>query len=507
MTRGWETVNEWGDDALCAAGEFFSANRRLLLLTVGVGVLAYGYELTHLTFSIDEEVLWQAPDSLAVWPAQRRWGMYLLQRFVLPDAGYPFTSAALAILFLSLAAILLADKWRTSATAQAVFCVLFVSFPTFAHIQLFDYMGAHCGLAVLLVVAGYRLFAAADRPGVPLARQVALLGPAFAVLTLATATHQSLLAVFPTLLALDLTVDAFRNELTVPAAIKRTGVAAVLTIAAAVAAYGVPLAAGLRSNGYVESYFRWGTDSARLILARLWANAVPFVSGRSMTYSSVPTMAVAAGGLLILAWRRARPALASAATLALLVGPLAIHIAFGNWMPSRSMMAVPFAFAGMWYLLFEFSGKAIRAAVLVFACYVTIWHSSVISRLSFAQELSYHADTLVGSRVLDLMYDVRPGLAHDGTPLMFVGMIEARRSPLFLSEEVFGGSFWRWDNGNPGRMLLFLQALGFPMSAQLAPVKDWDHARAIARSMPAFPDRGCVQFRDGILIVKLSESQ
>ena len=477
-------VNGWCDEALDDAAGFFSANRLLLALTIVVGVFAYGYELTHLTFSIDEEVLWQVPDRLGVWLAQRRWGMYLLQRFVLPDAGYPFTSAALSIVFLSLAAVLLAAKWRSPATAQAVFCVLFVSFPTFAHIQLFDYMGAAVGLAVLLVVVAYRLFAAA------LTRQISLLVPALAVLTFATATHQSLLAVFPTLLALDLAFSAFRNELAPHAAVKRVGVAAALTVAAALASYGIAVAAGLKSDGYVESFFRWGTDSTQLILARLWGAIVPFVSGRSRTYSSIPIMVVPAVGLLVLAWRRTRPLLASAATLALLVSPLAIHIAFGTWMSSRSMMSVPFVFAGLWYLLFESSGKAVRAAVLMFACYITIWHSSVISRLSFAQELTYHADTLVGSRVMDLIYDIRPGIARDGTPLMFVGMIDARRPPLFISEEAFGGSFWRWDDGNPERMRLFLQALGFPASVRLAPAE-----RLGSRSRPRAKHAGVSRSR------------
>src|SRR6185295_17239173 len=90
---------------------------------------------------------------------QQRWGMYLLQTLILPQTIYPFTTAALSILFLALSSVVFARRTGLPTTAQAVFCLLFVSFPTFAHIQCFAYMGPHVAVAILLVVLAEKLFA------------------------------------------------------------------------------------------------------------------------------------------------------------------------------------------------------------------------------------------------------------------------------------------------------------------------------------------------------------
>jgi hypothetical protein len=478
---------------------FLGENAALLALTVAVGAFAYGYELTHLTFSIDEEIFWQSGDSLSVWLHQRRWGMYLLHRFVLPHAVYPFTSAALAIVFLSLSSVLLVGRAPASPVAKAVFCAFFVSFPTFAHVQGFSYLGAYVALALTLVVVAERLFTAS------LARSRWLAVPALGSLTVAAACHQALLFVFPTLVAFDLCAAALRNELSVTEAVRRICLAVGVAAGAVAAQFAVSYACGLQSDGYLENYVRWGSAPTRSLLDGLWHSVWPFLRGVPVTYALLPTLLLPALGLLALAARAERKLLSGGLTLAFLISPLFVHLAFGTWMSSRSMLALPFVFAGAWYLLFTYSPAIVRAAIVVFTCYAVISHSSAISRVSLTQELTYRADTLVASRLLDLIHDVRPTLAEDRSLLTFIGRLDPPRSELFQQDEAFGGSFWAWDGGNPYRMYLFLESLGMPTSVRLAPSEHWPLAAALAKDMPAWPARGCVQFRDGLVIVKLSE--
>jgi hypothetical protein len=498
-SRLWLRVNIACETAQQRVWVFLAENAALLALSVAVGVFAHGYELTHLTFSIDEEIAWQSGDGLSVWLHQRRWGMYLLQRFLLPHAVYPFTSAALAIVFLSLSAVLLVARTPTSRAAKAVFCALFVSFPTFAHVLGFSYMGASFALALALVVVAERLLAAS------LSGSRWLAVPALGALALAVGCHQSLLFVFPTLVAFDLCAAAFRNELSYAEAARRTGLIVVIAAAAVAAYFAVSYACGLRSDGYLESNVRWGAPPPRSYLAELWRSLGPFLEGAPITYALLPTLLLPTLGLLTLAARTQRKLLAYGLTLVFLTGPLFVHLAFGTWMSSRSMMALPFVFAGAWYLLFTHSPAVVRTAIAIFTCYAVISHSSAISRVSLTQELTYRADTLVASRLLDLIHDVRPTLAEDSSSLAFVGRLDPPRSELFLKDEVFGSSFWAWDGGNPYRMYLFLQSLGMPTTVKLAPPEQWPRAMALSRDMPRWPARGCVQLRDGLVIVKLSE--
>jgi hypothetical protein len=499
MGTSWQRLNSLSERATERMASFMAANARLLALTIGAGVFAYGYQLTQFSFSIDEEVMWQQPYTDA-WLVQRRWGMHLLQSLA-PETIYPFTTAAVAIVLLSLSAVLLVDRHQTRLSAKLIFCALFVSFPTFAHIQLFDYMGAYVSFALLLVVAAARLVEGAVE------RSSRLLVPAGVMLAIAVASYQSLLFVFVTVVTFGLTAEAFGNRLSLARAGKWTAFGGIVSVGALVLYYGVDFAWSPRSSGYVEGFFRWGTASTSHLLSTLYRSSVPYLRGTPLTHPTIPTALVPIVGLALVAARAERPALTYALMFALIVSPVMIHLAFGTWMASRSMMALPFAFAGLWYLFFASSAPILRAGIGGFTCYALVLHSSVISRASLAQEVSYRADVMVAERILDLIQDVRPRLADEQTPLAFVGMLNLPRSMLFAQDDTFGGSFWQWDSGNPHRMRLFLQTLGMPITVQIAPSSEWTRIGVLSTDMPVWPDRNCVQFRDGFVIVKLSQAR
>jgi len=496
MASTWQRLNSAAEGASARVASFMAANSGVLAVTIGAGIFAYGYQLTQFSFSIDEEVMWQQPYTDA-WLEQRRWGMHLFQKLA-PEAIYPFTTAAVAIVLLSLSAVLLVARHPVRFSAKLVFCTLFVSFPTFAHIQMFDYMGAYVSVALLMVVAAERLVESAAE------RSKWLLIPAACLLAVAVASYQSLLFVFVTALLFSLTTEAFGSRLSLERAGKWIAFGGITGVAALVLYYGLDLVLSPRSTGYVESYFRWGTTGTLEVLSALYQSALPYLRGTPLTHPTIPTALFPIVVLVVLAARTERPALAYASTFLLVVSPLFVHLAFGTWMASRSMLALPFAFAGLWYLAFAVSPPILRAGIAGFTCYAIVLHSSVISRASLAQEVTYRADVIVAERVLALIQDVRPRIAEDQTPLAFVGMLDPKRSMLFARDDVFGGSFWQWDAGNPYRMRLFLLTLGMPATVQVAPASEWPRVRSLSRDMPAWPDRGCVQFREGVVVVKLS---
>jgi hypothetical protein len=481
-----------------ACTTFFETNTWLLTFTVAVGVFAYGYLLTHLVFGIDEEVAWQTPWAHEIWLEQRRWGMYVLQRFVLSQIVYPFTGVAVAILFLSVSCALLVHRAGGSRAARAIFCGLFISFPAFAHIQYFGYMAAHVAFAVLLVVIAERLLAASGEGS------RARLGLALCLLTFAVASHQSLLFVFLTIAVFSLADAAFRNEVSPRAAMARLGLTAALMVGSVVLYYTVDKLIGRPSTGYVEGFVRWGSTSWKDVLSELWTASTPYLTGEPNTYALVPAALIPIVGLVVLARRTERPLVTTVLTVLFAASPLAIHVVFGTWMATRSLIALPFAYAGLWYLFFCVGGSFFRAGTAVFAVCSVILHSSLISKISLAQELAYRADAMIASRVLELIYDARPRLAEEGTPLAFVGLLDPPHSKLFVEEETFGASFWQWEGGNPYRMWLFLSTLGLPQNVALAMPSEWPRARALSADMPAWPDKDCVQFRDGLVIVKPS---
>jgi hypothetical protein len=49
-----------------------------------------------------------------------------------------------------------------------------------------------------------------------------------------------------------------------------------------------------------------------------------------------------------------------------------------------------------------------------------------------------------------------------------------------------------------------LLTLGMPATVRSAPASALPTIHALARNMPVWPDRDCVQFRGGFVVVKLS---
>ena len=65
------------------------------------------------------------------------------------------------------------------------------------------------------------------------------------------------------------------------------------------------------------------------------------------------------------------------------------------------------------------------------------------------------------------------------------------------------GSFFNWDGGNITRMTDFLYAEGYavtkPSTMQI------EHALVLSKSMPSWPELGCIAQDDDFLVVKFSE--
>ena len=486
---------------------FIAKNKSLFLAIFLTGCFAYGYEITNMTFGIDEELLWQYPESQRQesWMRQSRWGMIAYLRFLLPAIEYPFVSCVTGILFLSLAYTLWLSAHHNAGTmGKAVFGCLAISFPTFAHVQQFAYMGAFVACSVFLVFAAYYVFTQAT--GSTVSRYLV---PIF-ILAFAASTHQSVIYIFFIPFLFDALSASMNRSLCYKYFVSQMVKMLVITASAIILYFCITISlraiTGISSSGYVERVFILFHHDAIVTINRIFHAAKSELSGNTFTYQLMYAIIFPVAYILFTTKDKVQTFVI---ILIIFIYYIFYNAVFGWWQPSRSRMFLPVFFAGFFYLAFGATRNLGKMCIVIFSIYAILLHSSIITRLFMTDAFARKRDYLIASRITNYMYDVHPSFISSRTPVAFIGFIPDSENILSSrrDREVFGGSFWQWDRGNPQRMRRYLTALGLPDFRVTGREENKKLAESeTVRRMPAWPSSGFVKLHNGFLVVKLSET-
>jgi hypothetical protein len=501
-------------DAAAGLARFVREHVAAVAVAAAVALLGYGFELTHFTLSIDEE-LFPGSASLSQWVAQGRFGVALLKLVsghvhVVPFFGlFVSLTALVGSAFVWLYAYQGASGHRPESAVTLVFPALYLSCPAFAYYLSFETFDVEVSIGIVLAALATLFFV---RGAVQAQGARNLVWSALLVFS-ATSVYQALLSVWAcgTLFALvagelsraDGTADAPRSRLA--GALVR---AAVVTVAG-VAAYKLVetlLYLWVPKSPYPETFVRWGTMPVDAIARDLHGYLLAFPRGE-MFWGAAPQWPtyLLLVGLLLLVLLRPKPGRATSSLLlaALGLSPFALAFVLGGHAPLRSLLAYPLMVAAVWALaLREFTWRPARLALLVGTVLIVLVQAQDLNRAFFSEHLRWQADRDVANRIVERIE--RLDLPREGVvPVAFVGMLARRADRIFVKSETLGASIFEWEGGNPWRIVSFLGSMGHqrlvaPTREQLAA------ARREAEAMPGWPAAGSVVYRDGVVIVKLS---
>ena len=97
MNKIWGNVGWWIGAQGDSLSNYLKEHYRLAALLSGVAIAAYGFELFNLNLTIDEEIhAFASQDTM--WIAQGRWGMFVLNRLLIPYPIIPFVPLFVALL-------------------------------------------------------------------------------------------------------------------------------------------------------------------------------------------------------------------------------------------------------------------------------------------------------------------------------------------------------------------------------------------------------------------------
>lgn len=484
---------------------YFNQNVLLVSTLVAVLIAAYGFELFNLNLTIDEE-MHAISSQLGRWIEEGRWGMYLLNRFLIPQPVIPFVPLFTALTFHLLAILLLINSWEVDSEPEKFMVgAIGVAYPGIAYMYTFSTINFGIGIAFFFVALA--LFVYAKSQG--LCRYFSIIPAAVAI---------SIYQGFAVALAVAFLVHFISSEIKNDrnnVNIKNLLTILLIGLLSAATYYVIQklfLFLALSKIEYVGDYFdiNFLLGNFGVATQRLFDSMLLIYSGDSSIYGVEIRMLVAifilyfaslmfrlmSGNLSL-----SKKLIITTLCLFLLVLPFAAGFFMRGYLSMRFLVSLPIVLAGVVALGLHgrSRGSKLFAGVLAGVCVFQFVIST--NTLFSASALVLQADRLLAGRVLERIADAKAAAgAKDLKYLEVVGYINRTPTRLIPKSETFGASFFEWDQGNAHRIISFLKTLGAE-ELQALPEKERSELMDSTIPMTIWPDKGSVQvFRDTVVV-------
>lgn len=510
-------VNAMLSDDLRAQSGFLRALGILLLVFAAF----YAVKLATPSLAIDDElaVFRDTPD---YWVGQGRWVTYLIERFALPQPVLPFLPTALFGLLLSIAYLILLRGAGIAGGVEAYLAFpLFCAFPTWFFLVEFQANTPPAAVGVLAAAASAYWFARAidarPRGGGFSWRTLARACAAIAFAAVAMGVYQAntllLVVLGLAMIAFRALSDRERSAATVFVEI----VLLALTVGLALLVYAGVLALFRAvmhvAPEYIDSFMRPDLLLANPheVLRRTFVTLWRVYTGAHQVYGAYafaygPILLLGFAALAVTPQLRGRPGV-RALLVAMLAGmvlvPFAIHPISNAWLPFRALVGVP---AVMWFCALVALTVPLRwlpRVTLVVVGLALLQTLYVGNLLRGANALVRQHDALVGAALYARIAEVAPDFdRHRPYRMAFHGAWPFTSPYRYIDTATAGASFFEWDKGNSGRIVAYMNLLGFS-NLVVAPPEEREALAKAFSSMPIWPARGSVVVKDDLILVRL----
>lgn len=489
---------------------YLKENASLLAVLASLAVAAYGFELFSLNLTIDEEVQAFLPYGRH-YISHGRWGLFLLNTFLLPFPIIPFVPLFVALVFHIGAVLLLLHCWDVeSKLDRFVAGALAVAYPGMAYFYMFSISNYAIGIGLFCSALSLFLF---TRTGVR-SRFLSVI-PAVLALSIYQAFAVVLAAVFLVWI-ISAALRGNRRECNL------RNVAEILLVGGvSFAVYylinRVFLAVAGISMTYVDQIFDFGylRVNTAAVLSRTLEMARDVYGGSRTIYATEVrvfgvVVALSLLSVAVAALRSPRKAslrlLAIPLAILLLLLPFVVGLLTRGSIPVRFMVALPVVIAGLTVLGMRAQTRNVRLFMTLSVLYCVFQFIVSINYLNASSHLALQADRLVAAHVIGRIEDARvtAGL-QELKYLEVVGYLERQASPLMPKADTFGASFFEWDQGHAWRIIFFLRTLGYYNSVEALPVERRSRLFETAGAMPRWPAPGSVKIDGDAVIVKFSD--
>lgn len=191
-----------------------------------------------------------------------------------------------------------------------------------------------------------------------------------------------------------------------------------------------------------------------------------------------------------------------------LISPFLLTFLMANVQSARTHFSLALVIASGFYLFSTLlENKMAHKVYISILIIVVFYQSMMVSNYFYADYLKYQRECIFVQRIV---YDIDQMEIENikDTPVVFIGQKSFELPEGFekYQWETIGRSFFEWDTWtkmkNNARIHGFLKTLGYDyLSPNEEQVK---HAEELSLEMNVFPDKNSIEYKDGLIIVKLS---
>ena len=503
--------------------KFWERNKRSLVITIIMLIIAYGMKIFHLAISHDTEAIISVADSLyGSWLSMGRFGLVALKYLFDLEIFNPYLASVFTFIMLLANTILWEYLfWRITVYRKNffrwswVFPVLFLTAPIMADQISFLLQAFEVQLSILMV--GVSLFLLWPR------RRAKYRGCGYVIagglLALSFSCYQSTVPLFiaGTIACFLLAFPVIRRKWTV---IFRLIAFFILSFLAYELINRIVMyCMNISPTAYISDQILWGSNSFKECLKNILRHIWDVVAGNGIFYSCAYSVSVILLAVLIIykiIKRQKELVVFILASLILAVSPFLMTILMGQAPSTRVQIVLPFVFGFViqyfliWWEQNAFSRKGLVTKInIIFGLFLLalgleqcVWDA----RIFYTEYVVYEEDVRLATKISDRIEKLNLG-ESPAEPVVFIGYRQPGLNPSTYSHITLSGySFFEISYSTAhGTWVMrnFMETLGYnyvdPSGEQIAVAEEY------AKNMDSWPNSGSVAEHDGVIIVKLSE--
>lgn len=490
-----------------APGDWVNSSSFVFIALVTVLLFAYGFEIFNFNLTIDEEVHAIQSKQWTEWIVQGRWGMAVLNFFLLQNPIAPVTSTFLGVSGVALGVLIFTrNAFRIEGAGLITVTSIAATIPTLAFTLAFSTIAYGIGVGFLALAIGHS-FLRQERP-------IALL---FACLVTGFALGVYQTFVFAVLMMAAVTVF-WRDDESKLGFVGRGGYPATYCVGS-IATYLMlnwmalrvaPLDAKYLGqfvdiHGFLQNPIARSTSSLIRNVQIFQLDAKLF--GNHSVWLGVFVLLALALSILSPLLRRDYAQVRGVCAVLLFAFAIVIladAIANGH-APLRSLIHVPVAVALLSSLAYVVSGPHGKKAMMAACCLAVVGNSQVMNHLFGSSALAEFRDRMLAQEIIGEVRTLVPAEGNNKqvVRLEVVGSHDWPASGIQSKREVFGASFFEWDEGSSVRIAAYLRINGL----RVLPASTEDRVRAyeLQRTMTSWPSKGWVRMSEDLVILKFGE--
>lgn len=478
---------------------------RLFLITFSLAILAYGFALTNFTVSIDNE----APIFPDFGLSFGRWGQNLI-RYHLFAGFLHYFSLLLSLLLFSISAVRLNNLFKFNGFTSYFFCGLFVTFPQLSYQLVFSIMADVAGIGFLLSVISVELFIKGVQAN-SLPRKIVLFTTVSLVLMFTLSIYQALILVPITIYIILFFLKTFEDTFKLISEIKKTLLFAGFVVFSVVLYYiSVKIICPpIEKSEYLSSFVSGNSENVFSNFVTLCKNHLKGSAyyGEKL-YLLIPLLFIILLPNLFV--NKKHFIYRILIFFFLIVSPFLISFFITNgYHPPRLYLTSNLIFAfgiSLFVDRFRISSYNIVKTSVVLIIIVNIYF---ITNLFYSVNKIYKHDKKIAEKIDFMIQDKYPNFNASEKTVYFYGYFNFDYHQRFRLEnsEIFGGSFFSWDNGNNYRIINFIKEADVADYKMLESKEKLSIIKDSITNMKVWPDYDSVKMIDNVVVVKLGKEK